>query len=207
MFYNLIEVDNIMEICKHIKNHREKREMSQKQLAELLKISNSTLSGYENGVSFPSIDILINMADIFGISLDELVGRKNEFNDTSKVYIPVIKSLSANNILNEDNIKSYFPVPANYVKFKCFLYQTEDDLFYNVKIGRGEYLLIATDAPVKNGDTIIYSVGKSENKAGFFNVVPEGVVISDFDGKVKFINEKTKLKIKGIVKYRVKRLK
>ena len=49
---------------------------TQEQLAEMLHGKKSLISNYENGYSTPDIYTLISLANIFGVSLDELVGRK-----------------------------------------------------------------------------------------------------------------------------------
>lgn len=55
--------------------------MTQGQLAEKLCGKKSLISNYENGYSTPDIVMLCKLADIFEISLDELVGR-----ETSSTY-------------------------------------------------------------------------------------------------------------------------
>lgn len=63
-----------------IKSIREKLGLNQKQLAKLLKKSNSAVSGYEVGNSYPSIYTLSKIAEISGVSIawiilgDNLVG-------------------------------------------------------------------------------------------------------------------------------------
>ena len=49
--------------------------MNQSVLAEKLNIRRQTISAYERGVSTPDIFTLIKLADIYQISLDDLVGR------------------------------------------------------------------------------------------------------------------------------------
>ncbi|MDO4313177.1 MAG: helix-turn-helix transcriptional regulator [Eubacteriales bacterium] len=65
-------------IGQNIKLHREKRNMSQTQLARLLWIDRTSLSGYEIGKRIPDIFMLWKMADVFDVSLDVLVGRKRD---------------------------------------------------------------------------------------------------------------------------------
>lgn len=51
--------------------------LTQQEVAEHLGISQPRVSRFEKGVgSFPSIDRLIQMADLYKVSLDRLVGRK-----------------------------------------------------------------------------------------------------------------------------------
>ncbi|MCD8326504.1 MAG: helix-turn-helix domain-containing protein [Lachnospiraceae bacterium] len=57
---------------------REERGLQQKVVAASLRISPSTYSNYENGIYSPNLDTLIQIADLFDISLDRLVGRDGD---------------------------------------------------------------------------------------------------------------------------------
>lgn len=63
-------------IGKNIKLLREEQNMSQTQLARLLWIDRTSLSGYESGKRIPDIFMLWELADVFDIPLDILVGRE-----------------------------------------------------------------------------------------------------------------------------------
>ena len=47
-------------------------EMTQKRLAELVGVSRKTIYGIENCKHAPTIDVAIRIADVFGISVDQL---------------------------------------------------------------------------------------------------------------------------------------
>ena len=64
-----------MQISHNIKLFRKNMGLTQEGLANLLNAKKSLISNYENGYSTPDIYTLIKLADIFQISLDELVGR------------------------------------------------------------------------------------------------------------------------------------
>lgn len=63
---------------QRIKYLRKENNLSQDDLAVLLHIDRTTISGYESGNRIPNIYILIHIADIFHVSLDYLVGRFKE---------------------------------------------------------------------------------------------------------------------------------
>lgn len=52
---------------------RKINQMSQEDLAEKIGISRQTLSKYETGDALPDIEKCKALADIFGVSLDDLV--------------------------------------------------------------------------------------------------------------------------------------
>lgn len=56
-----------------IRRLREQRKLTQAQLAELLFISDKTISKWENGKGYPDISLLEPLAEVFGISVAELL--------------------------------------------------------------------------------------------------------------------------------------
>ncbi len=64
-------------LSKRIKQLRELKGLTQSQLAEILGIKNQTVSNYESGEREPSYDILLKLADCFGVTTDYLFGRTN----------------------------------------------------------------------------------------------------------------------------------
>ena len=70
---------NIKIFCERIKELRADRKLSTIQLGKELKVSDSTIGRWENGVIVPSIEHLYNMAVFFGVSADYLVGLKNDY--------------------------------------------------------------------------------------------------------------------------------
>lgn len=61
-------------IAENIKYYRKLQGLTQEQLATKLCGRKSLISNYENGYSTPDIYTLCRLAEIFEISLDELVG-------------------------------------------------------------------------------------------------------------------------------------
>lgn len=71
---------------KCLKILREQKKKSQTEMAEILHISRQAYNFYENGQREPKIDMLLKMADYFGVSVDYLLGRSNppaECNNTN----------------------------------------------------------------------------------------------------------------------------
>lgn len=61
------------EIGNRIRKYREERNLSQKQLAALIGVSNSRLSNWEQGVNRPDADILAVLCRTLQISPSELL--------------------------------------------------------------------------------------------------------------------------------------
>ena len=52
--------------------------ITQKQLAENLSLSEVGIQNYESGRRKPAYEVIISLADYFDVSLDYLVGRSDE---------------------------------------------------------------------------------------------------------------------------------
>lgn len=61
---------------ERIKYHRKRLGLTQEQLAERMGVSAQAVSKWENNLSCPDISILPELAEVFGISLDALLGRE-----------------------------------------------------------------------------------------------------------------------------------
>lgn len=57
----------------HLRRLRIKNEFTQSSLADLIGVSNKTISSWENGNSFPDVEMLEILADLFNVSIDELI--------------------------------------------------------------------------------------------------------------------------------------
>lgn len=62
-----------MEIGKQIKKHRSELGLSQEEFADKIFVTRQSVSNWENDKNYPDINSLVLMAEIFGISLDNLI--------------------------------------------------------------------------------------------------------------------------------------
>lgn len=89
-----------MNIGDKIKECRLKKNWTQEQLAKLLNVSRSAVSGWEVGRNYPDLDTIVSISDLFDISLDKLlredkqmtkkVSKKNRMNKYYKIIIGII---------------------------------------------------------------------------------------------------------------------
>ncbi len=64
-----------LNIGENIKKYRQSLSITQQKLAKTMNLERSTISKYETNQNIPDINTLVELADIFDCSLDELVGR------------------------------------------------------------------------------------------------------------------------------------
>lgn len=61
----------------NVRRLRLARGMSQEELGRKVGASKQSISNWENGNIMPSIDLLLRLADCFGVSADLLLGRES----------------------------------------------------------------------------------------------------------------------------------
>ena len=62
-----------MELGKQIKMHRQEAELSKEELANRVYVSRQTILNWENDKSYPDVNSLVLLSEIFQISLDKLI--------------------------------------------------------------------------------------------------------------------------------------
>lgn len=90
-----------MIIGETIVDLRKERNYTQKELAKLLNISASCLSKYENGITQPPLDIIVQICDALNVSADYLLGRNDFLFDYKKLKSPYVRSINSFTLLNE----------------------------------------------------------------------------------------------------------
>lgn len=73
--------DNLVEL-------RKIHEMSQEELADKIGVSRQTLSKYETGESLPDIEKCKLIADVFGVSIDDLLNYDSTSNESMGLSVP-----------------------------------------------------------------------------------------------------------------------
>ncbi|MNO34371.1 HTH-type transcriptional regulator ImmR [compost metagenome] len=87
-----------MIFAEKLKAERNKKGWSQEELAEKLFVSRQSVSKWENGQNYPSIEIIIKISDLFGVTIDELLRSdeqltKKVINESRKLAHPKLKFL------------------------------------------------------------------------------------------------------------------
>ena len=92
-----------MSVGKRIKNRRKEMQMSQDDLASKIRITQATLSIYENGKGLPAADTIIQLATALDVSPNWLLGydedivQRDDIAPDEKGVIQVLRDLSPEN--------------------------------------------------------------------------------------------------------------
>lgn len=104
------------EFCNKLKMLREKNKISQIEISKVLNVSRATYSNYENGITEPSINTIINISKFYNVSIDSLLtgvdNISSDFINTSDTDINFeIPSFNKDSVL-----KSLFNKKNKYLK-------------------------------------------------------------------------------------------
>ena len=78
---------------------RKKHNYTQSSLGEVLSYSDKSISKWERGEGVPDVSVLVRLADLYGVSVDELLGRKTaesgEVKKPVKWYMTLLSNVSS----------------------------------------------------------------------------------------------------------------
>ena len=70
-------------VGKLIYELRREKNMTQKQVAELMNISDKTISKWERGLGCPDVSLLLGLSNIFGVSIEGILSGEINLNELS----------------------------------------------------------------------------------------------------------------------------
>ena len=179
-----------------LKLYREKHDMTQKEVAEILEVEPGTISKYELEMIEPNIESIKKLAEIFNVTIDELLKDEEKF-DITKVNIldvlreqkeiglkgnlyhntQVIFAYNTNHIegskLTEDQTRYIFE--TNTILFESQTVASVDDILETANHFKlVDYMLDVakeklTEEMIKNFHKILKE-GTSDSRKGWFNV-------------------------------------
>lgn len=68
----------MVDFSQRLKKVRMDRHLTQAQVARKIGVTASMVSSYETDIRLPSYDVMIRIADLFGVSVDYLLGRDRQ---------------------------------------------------------------------------------------------------------------------------------
>jgi len=104
-------------VGSNIKRHRTKLNLTQQQLADILSVSRQTIASYEAGRTEPDIAAMEKLAEIFDITVDELIGKTDSANSVYSGYKSVFAvGIALNAIMFIRNMLFYIREKFFYVE-------------------------------------------------------------------------------------------
>jgi repressor LexA len=162
-----------------LKTLRLSMNLTQEGLAKALNAKYGTnfnkgmISKWENDKEEPRIDSVRYIADFFNVSLDEILGLKdNEVNiyevvqnDFSNIVnLPIVGTIAAGQpILAAQNIEGYMPILSSFLnRHKEYFYLRVKGNSMNLEFPDGSYVLVERTSEVENGSIAVVLVNGYE---------------------------------------------
>lgn len=149
---------------------RNKMKMTQQQVAEKLGVSPVTVSGWELGRRVPEPHMLSRVAQLFGTSVDNLLGYSKtaeSFQAGDVAYVPMYGSVAMlEGRLAFLDFHGTYPVPAEAAKVprgvQAVLITVPDSSMATAGIGKGCMVLTHVNAKVYPGDICLSIFDKTQ---------------------------------------------
>jgi len=146
----------------HIRELREAKGINMREAAKQLKMPYTTYVNYEKGFREPTSEVLIQIADFYGTTIDYLVGRS--FDDSASDVmipnvipmpetrkIPLVGAIACGGpILANENIEEYINIPKDLAG--DFALICKGDSMINARIFDGDIVYIRQQDTVENGE-------------------------------------------------------
>ncbi len=70
---------------------RKQNNITQTELGEKLNYSDKSISKWERGEGAPDLNVMVQLSDMYGVSIDEMLGRAKTQDDKSKGAMPLVR--------------------------------------------------------------------------------------------------------------------
>ncbi len=160
-----------------LKQLRKNKGLTQAEIANIIDMSQSVYARYESGKIDPPIETLKALADYFGVSVDEILGRDTaapkrktaaapvpDFLSKETALIPIIGRVRAGyDALAEQYIEGYMELEAS-IKTRwsdaAILKVWGDSM--EPELQAGDYVIITQTAEVRSGDLAVICINGDE---------------------------------------------
>lgn len=137
-----------------IRKFRKAKGMTQKELGFRIGVKHNTISGYESGANEPDQNILFAIADVLGVSINDLFPSPTNLEsvDPEVVRIPVLGTIACGDpILAEENYSEYIYMPKDRLPSGRLFYLRAKGNSMSPTIPDGALVLIREQPDVENG--------------------------------------------------------
>ncbi|QQE75182.1 LexA family protein [Brevibacillus composti] len=137
-----------------IRKYRKARGMTQKELGFRIGVKHNTISGYESGTNEPEQNILFAIADVLGVSINDLFPSPTNVEPVEPKFarIPVLGTIACGEpILAEENISEYIYMPIDRLPSGKLFYLRAKGSSMEPTIPDGSLVLIREQPEVEPG--------------------------------------------------------
>ncbi len=170
---------------------RRERHLTQKQVGDAVGLSPITVSGWELGRSEPDAQTLPLLADLLGISVDNLLGRGDapvSVITPHAAFLPVFGGLQfRHGKLTCLNYQGTYPLPIELQeragKGGILIIPAPDTAFQEAHIQPGDRVVLFVDLPFEEGELCGVLLGSTDFHLLHVSRIPDGYNLSSADPK------------------------
>ena len=157
---------------KLIKALRTDKNMTQLQLAEMLSVSDKTVSKWERGLGMPDVSLINRIAEIFGTTAEKILSGKLERNNYNGANLNRLEFLCCPYCGNVLTTTAKAEVSCCGRKIQPAKKTKSDNMVKSVEIVEDEYF-ITFDSPMTKENFITFVAVKSFDKFLMYRLYPE----------------------------------
>ena len=179
-----------LSIGENIRKYRRDANMTQDALAEKLGVSYQSVSRWENGSTYPDMELLPSIADIFSVTVDTLLGRNDisrekqylallaEYEALLKADVPDVDAI----ILKLRELRRDFANGKHFWQFFTALYQSEKTIWRDPRVlselrFAAETVLSSTHIDQWSRDTIVHCMALWEDDEHIADFLKENATV------------------------------
>lgn len=117
-------------IAYNIKYFREKKHLTQESLAKIIVTSRSNIAKWESNTAVPDIESLLKLSDVFGVSIEQLLGRlsnrENLLLDFKRAYSSEPEEFDKEVIALMEYTMRFPELKANLLRLKALSHKNQE---------------------------------------------------------------------------------
>lgn len=167
---------------KRLKELRKSRKMTQKQLADLIYVDCSSVTKWETGKAYPDYEKQNKLADLFNVTIDDLMGRSVK-NTSYSLKIPVLGYVAAGIPIEAvQDILDYEELDPQQFNpnYEYFCLKIKGDSM-TPRIQDGDVVIVRRQPTVENGNIAIVCVNGDEATCKQIKITEDGISLISFN--------------------------
>lgn len=162
---------------KRLREIRESRGYSQKDLAEYLNITSQAYGYYERGERQPGMDNLRKLANFFDVSIDYLLGETVSY-DGNDNLIPLLGSVPAGTPIEAiEDVEEYIDIYPRFIKHgELFALRVQGDSM-EPDIRSGDIVIVEKQDFAETGDTVVIRINGEDVTVKRIKINNNGIML------------------------------
>lgn len=146
-----------------LKELRKKNKLTQQQLSNMLGVTQATLSGWENEKFEIDNSSLLQCANIFGVTVDFILGNDTDASNENGIKIPVLGSIQAGIPIEAvEEILDYEEISKNMASQGEFFALKIRGKSMLPRMVEGDVIIVRKQSDVDNGDIAVVLVNGND---------------------------------------------